>query len=155
MSAPAYQEFTAEQVPVERRGGGAELKVIAGETSEGTVGAVKQPLTEPVYLDVTVPAHQEFIEQLPPGHNAFVYVIEGQVDMTQADHEVQTIVAGSLALLAQGEVVRVTSVAQGARFLLIAGKPLHEPVARGGPFVMNTKAEIMQAQRDYVEGRLG
>lgn len=155
MSAPAYQEFSAAQVPVERRADGVELKVIAGETSAGSAGPVKQPLTEPVYLDVAVPAHQEFIEQLPPDHNAFVYVIEGQVDMKDVNDEVQAITAGSLALLAQGEVARVTGAAQGARFLLIAGKPLHEPVARGGPFVMNTKAEIMQAQRDYAAGRIG
>lgn len=155
MNAPAYQEFSAAQVPVERRTGGVALKVIAGVTGNGTVGPVSQPLTEPVYLDVTLPAGQEFIEQLPPDHNAFIYVVEGQVNMVDVDGRVQGIPAGSLAPLTKNDLVQVVSAAQGARLLLIAGKPLNEPVARGGPFVMNTRAEIMQAQRDYAEGLFG
>ena len=155
MSAPAYQEFSAGQVPVERRAGGVELRVIAGQTGAGTTGPVRQPLTEPVYLDVALPARQEFVERLPPEHNACVYVIEGAVTMAGVDGQSLSVAAGSLALLATGAAVRAAAAEHSARFLLVAGRPLNEPVARGGPFVMNTRDEILQAQRDYAEGRLG
>jgi quercetin 2,3-dioxygenase len=122
-------------------------------TSQGTRGPVVQPLTEPLYLDVRVPAGGEFTERLPDTHNAFVYVIQGPVTAPDADGRMVRLGRDDLGVLARGDVVRVEAVDETTRFLVVAGRPLNEPVARGGPFVMNTKAEIQQAFEDYGQGR--
>jgi len=149
MDAPAYQEYAAEQIPVEHRQH-SEIRVIAGSTSQETSGPVSQPLTEALYLDVMLAADSHFEEPLPQGHNAFLYLIEGQLGIPgEASAKLQR---DQLAVLTQGEGVSLHSADQPARFLLIAGKPLNEPVARGGPFVMNTKQQIEQAFADYKAG---
>lgn len=149
MDAPAYQEYAAEQIPVEHRQH-SEIRVIAGSTSQDTSGPVSQPLTEALYLDVRLAANSHFEEPLPQGHNAFLYLIEGQLGIPgEASAKLQR---DQLAVLTQGEGVSLHSADQPARFLLIAGKPLNEPVARGGPFVMNTKEQIEQAFADYKAG---
>ena len=148
MDQPAYQEVAAGDIPVERRGKHAKLKVIAGMTSQGTAGPVMQPLTQPLYFDVQLQAGQEFSETLPQGHNAFVYVIHGPVSIGNDDG----LQRDNLAVLSEGDRVVITAGDNAARFLLIAGKPLNEPVARGGPFVMNTQAEIDRAFADYKAG---
>jgi quercetin 2,3-dioxygenase len=153
MDHPGYQEYPAEQIPLESREGGVEVRVIAGVTSQGTPGPVVQPLTEPLYLDVRVPVGGEFIERLPATHNAFVYVIQGAVIARDADDRVVQLGRDDLGVLAHGDVVRIEAGYEATRFLVVAGKPLNEPVARGGPFVMNTKAEIQQAFDDYSQGR--
>ena len=150
MDDPAYQEVASEQIPVESREGGIEVRVITGETSQGTSGPVLQPLTEPLYLDVQLPAHAVFSEKLPETHNAFIYVIKG--DISLIDDNRYTLKRDDLAVLSQGDEVGVTAGDQPARLLLIAGKPLNEPVARGGPFVMNTREQIDQAFADYKAG---
>ncbi len=152
MDQPAYQEVSAEGIPVELRDEGVEVRVISGVTSLGCQGPVVQPLTEPLYLDVSLPAGQDFFEKLPATHNAFVYVIEGPV-VVNADNE-QVLHRDDLAVLSEGDGVSVKAGEQGGRFLLVAGKPLNEPVARGGPFVMNTREEIDQAFADYKAGRM-
>jgi len=149
MSAPTYQEFSREDIPVEKREGNIEVKVVTGTTSHGTRGPVSQPLTDPLYLDVKLPAGERFIEKLKPGYNAFVYVIQGPVIIADG----QAINRDQLAVLSFQDQVTINAVEQDARFLLIAGKPLNEPVARGGPFVMNTKQEIDQAFSDYRSGK--
>ncbi len=154
MDHPGYQEYPAEQIPVESREGGVEVRVIAGVTSQGTRGPVVQPLTEPLYLDVLVPAGREFTERLPETHNAFVYVIQGPVTARDADGKVVQLGRDDLGVLARGDVVRVEAGKEATRFLVVAGRPLNEPVARGGPFVMNTRDEIQQAFEDYGQGRL-
>ena len=151
---PGYQEYPADQIPVESREGGVEIRVIAGVTSQGTRGPVVQPLTEPLYLDVRVPAGGEFTERLPDTHNAFVYVIQGPVTASDADGRAVHLVRDDLGVLARGDVVRVESGNDATRFLIVAGRPLNEPVARGGPFVMNTRDEIQQAFEDYNQGRI-
>jgi len=153
MDPPGYQEYPAEQIPLESRERGVEVRVIAGVTSKGTRGPVVQPLTEPLYLDVRVPAGGEFTERLPDTHNAFVYVIQGPVTARDADGRVVQLGRDDLGVLARGGVVRVEAGNEATRFLVVAGRPLNEPVARGGPFVMNTKAEIQQAFEDYGQGR--
>ena len=148
MTAPGYQEFPAARMPVEERAGGARVKVIAGATSRGTAGPVTAAATDARYFDVELPAGATFDEALPPGHAAFVVVHEGTVAIDGDE------VAGvGLAHLGDGEAVRCTAVGGPARALLIAGRPLNEPVAWHGPFVMNTTAELMQAIEDYQAGR--
>lgn len=153
MDAAAYQEYSSENIPVEAREGGIEIRVIAGVTSRGTKGPVVQPMTEPLYLDVRVPAGQEFIESLPASHNAFVYVISGPVNTGNEAGEIVQLNRDDLGVFTQGEVVRLQAGENGAHFLVIAGKPLGEPVARAGPFVMNTKDEVQQAFEDYRLGK--
>lgn len=152
MDAPAYQEHAAGAIPVEARDGGIRVKVIAGVTQTGTRGPVVQPLTEPLYLDVELPPGQVFTERLPGGHNAFCYVIDGQVLADDADGNPVTLRRDDLAVLSHGTLVTLRSGGLGARCLLIAGRPLNEPIARGGPFVMSTKAEVRQAYDDYAAG---
>lgn len=152
MDTPRYQEHPASDIPLETRQGGIALKVIAGMTSQGTTGPVVQPLTEPLYLDVRVPAGQAFIETIPASHNAFIYVINGPVNIIHDKGQTIALARDDLGVLGEGDVVQLDAGKQDIRFLLVAGKPLGEPVARGGPFVMNTRAEIQQAFEDYESG---
>ncbi len=152
--APGYQEFPAAAIPTEERDGGAVVRVIAGETAEGTVGPVTGVSTHPLYLDVTLAAGDLLAEPLPLSHNAFLYVFEGAVNVIagQEDGDAQ-IEAGNLAVLGAGERVHIVGDGACNRFLLVAGKQLNEPVARAGPFVMNTRQEVMDAFQDFREGR--
>lgn len=158
MSEPAYQEFAPEATPLERREDGTEIRVIAGQTKQGTVGPVVNNYTYPTYLDVSLPAHTTFEQILAAEHNAFVYVMEGHINVLdseskQAYAQSNTMSTKKLGILTKGEQLMVRSGDKGARFLLIAGQPLQEPVARGGPFVMNTKAEVLQAFNDFNQGK--
>jgi redox-sensitive bicupin YhaK (pirin superfamily) len=147
MSEPGYQEFNASTIPVERRDGGAEVKVIAGTTAQGTIGPVRAEATDARYFDVALPPGGRFAEPLPTGHTAVLVVYEGGLDQPDTVEAVRVVVRGD------GERVEATAGPRGARFLLLAGRPLNEPVAWGGPFVMNTREEVMQAYRDFEEGR--
>jgi redox-sensitive bicupin YhaK (pirin superfamily) len=153
MTDAAYQEYAAERIPLEHRDEGIEVRVIAGVTSQGTRGPVIQPMTDPVYLDVHVPAGREFVEELPASHNAFIYVIHGPVVTMNEDNQAVQLARDDLGVLSAGAAVRLQAGGQDARFLVVAGKPLMEPVARGGPFVMNTRAEVQQAFEDYRHGK--
>lgn len=152
MSDAAYQEYPAEHIPVEYRDNGIEVRVITGVTSQGTRGPVIQPVTDPLYLDVHLPAGQEFVEELPASHNAFLYVIHGPVSAMNEDNQTVQLTRNDLGVLSAGTAVRLQAGKQDTRFLVVAGKPLMEPVARGGPFVMNTRAEVQQAFEDYQNG---
>ena len=152
MDTAAYQEYPAEQIPLESRQAGIEVRVISGVTSKGTKGPVVQPLTEPLYLDVLVPAGQNYFEALPEAHNAFLYVIHGSVSLENEDGETMSLVRDDLGVLTQGDAVSLQAGEEDARFLVVAGKPLREPVARGGPFVMNTRTEVQQAFEDFKQG---
>ena len=151
MTQPRYQEHDATAIPLETRAG-AGVRVIAGTTSQGTTGPVAQPLTEPLYLDVSLQPGGEFAESLPDLHSAFIQVIEGEVTIV-GDDQASPLARDQLAVLGHGERVIVKAGAQPCRFLLVAGKPLNEPVARAGPFVMNTEAELRQAFSDYQTGK--
>lgn len=157
MSEPKYQEFLPESTPLERRDNGTEIRVISGETSEGTIGSVINEHTYPTYLDVTLPANTNFEQPIATEHNAFIYMIEGEVQVQDATDSGSNnkVSAKNLAVLSKGDKVNVISGSAGARFLLIAGKPLNEPIARMGPFVMNTQAEIRQAVEDFHSGKFG
>jgi redox-sensitive bicupin YhaK (pirin superfamily) len=154
MDAPGYQEYAKAQIPLEFREADVEVRVIAGVTSRNTRGPVVQPLTEPLYLDVRVPAHGTFSEPLPAMHNAFVYVIQGVAVAGDTDGQVVRLERDDLGVLASGDAVRIAADGEAVRFLVVAGRPLNEPVARGGPFVMNTREEVQQAFEDYQRGRL-
>jgi redox-sensitive bicupin YhaK (pirin superfamily) len=148
MSKPAYQEFPASKIPVERLDDGGQINVIAGQTDQGTKGPVDNPHTEPLYLDVSLMQGTRFDQDVPATHGSFIYVIDGAIDASGT-----MLPAGSLGVLGDGDKVEVTSLDGASRFLLIAGKRLNEPVARGGPFVMNTREEVRQAFDDYRQGR--
>jgi len=152
MDKAAYQEYPAESIPMESREGGIEVWVITGVTSKDTKGPVVQPLTDPLYLDVKVPAGLDYFEELPALHNAFIYVIHGSVSIENEDGKTMRLVRDDLGVLTHGDEVKLHAGQEDARFLVVAGKPLREPVARGGPFVMNTKAEIQRAFEDYRQG---
>lgn len=151
MDRPAYQEHDAASIPIESRDG-ATVKVISGITAQGTTGPVSQPLTEPVYIDVFLQPGVRFDENLATDHNAFVYVIDGELELEDAADSKLGLGRDQLAVLGKGEQVSLRAGEQESRFLLIAGKPLNEPVARAGPFVMNTEPELRQAFSDYQSG---
>lgn len=160
MSEPGYQEFLPESTPLEQRDNGIEIRVIAGETNQGTVGPVINAHTYPTYMDVSLPANTTFDQTLVNEHSAFIYVIEGEVSVQNSIGSAQgkannTVKVKNLAVLSKGDNITVSSNINGARFLLIAGKPLNEPVARMGPFVMNTQTEIRQAVEDFHSGKFG
>jgi redox-sensitive bicupin YhaK (pirin superfamily) len=151
MSAPVYQEYDASHIPTESRND-TVIKVISGKTSQGTAGPVNQPLTDPLYLDVSLQADTAFHEDIATDHNAFLYVIDGEVELEGTDAKQLSLGRDQLAVLGQGDAIALRSGSRATRFLLVSGKPLNEPVARGGPFVMNTDAEIRQAFSDYQRG---
>ena len=150
MMKPRYQEFGPESIAVERREG-AQVRVVAGTTSQGTRGPVRDLVTDVIYLDISLDAGTHFNEPLPIGHNAFLHVVEGSV-IVSGSGITSRIHAGDLALLGEGERVELHAE-KPARLLLLSGQPLREPVAKGGPFVMNTHAELQQAYSDYRAGK--
>ena len=149
MSEPGYQEYPPSETPLEVRDNGVEVRVIAGTTSEGTVGVVKNEFVHPTYLDVSLPAGESFTQAVNAADNTFLFVIEGELDVGGQGARLGR---RTLGILGEGSEVEVRTSA-GARFLLVSAQPLREPVARGGPFVMNTKEEIMQAFDDYRHNR--
>jgi redox-sensitive bicupin YhaK (pirin superfamily) len=154
MTPPSYQEFDADRLPKETRPGDVEVTVVAGTTAEGTAGAVTDRPVEPLYFDVRLPQAAIFREPLPETHSAFLFVVDGSIGVTSDGNEAPVAVAaGKLAVLGDGDGVEITGIGASNRFLLIAGRAINEPIARGGPFVMNTQEEIQQAISDYQSGR--
>ncbi|MGQ4583127.1 pirin family protein [Lysobacter sp. F60174L2] len=151
MVAPKYQEFAPDRIPQVEPADGVSVKVVAGQV-DGAQGPIAQPATEPVYLDITLAPDAGWQYALPDGHNAFAYVFEGDLVLGAGD-DARPLAAQQLAMLGGGAVVDLRAGGDGARLLLVAGRPLREPVVRHGPFVMNTRQEVMQAFVDYQEGR--
>lgn len=151
MNPPWYRDFKAQELPVLTTDAGVQVTVIAGK-SHGVTGAVCREGTQPIYLDIHLPAGSRFDQVLPAAHNAFVYVYRGDVGI--AGHQVPCQRMALLANHAFADGVVIEAVTD-ARLLLIAGQPLLEPIAQYGPFVMNTQEEIHQAIRDFREGQLG
>jgi redox-sensitive bicupin YhaK (pirin superfamily) len=148
LRTPWYRDIPAEEIPAFTTAEGAEVKVIAGR-SHGVDGAMQREVTEPLYVDVTLPAGARFAQSLPAGHNAFVYVFRGHVAIGDTGVPLQrmAILAGEAD--ADGVVIEAR---EASRVLVIAGKPLGEPIAQYGPFVMNTREEIYQAVTDFQAG---
>ncbi len=125
-----------------------QVKVIAGKF-ENAEGPVKGHNVEPVYFDVELNKDKEFNFELPETHNSFIYLINGEIKIGDKDHE--EVSNSTLILLTKGNKLKIKAKSN-AKFLVISGKPINEEIARGGPFVMNTKAEILQAVQDYYNG---
>ena len=151
MSQPQYQEFAPERIPLLRPAQGVEVKVIAGRIGD-IDGPIRQPATEPVYLDIALAPGTSWQYELPEGHNAFAYAFEGAGQVGEGN-DARALSAQELAVLSSGRVFKLSAGNEGVRAILVAGKPLQEPVARYGPFVMNTREQLMQAFVDYQEGR--
>lgn len=151
LTAPMYRDVPPKDVPAFTLPDGVSVRVIAGE-SHGVTGAVTRPTTEPLYLDVALPAGTTFAQTIPAGHNAFVYVYGGAVEVagTRVDSERMAILAND----ASADGVTVRALDGDAKLLVIAGQPLNEPIVQYGPFVMNTPAEIHQAMADFQRGTL-
>ena len=150
MCEPWYRDFTAADLPRFTTDAGADVTVIAGE-SHGVIGAVTREATAPLYLDIDLPAGGRFAQTLPPGHNAFLYVYRGEVQVAGSDVPIQRMAILANDPDADGALVEAR---EPSRVLLIAGQPLRESIAQYGPFVMNSEQEIYQALADYREGRL-
>ena len=156
MKPAAYRDVQPEEIPVVALPGGGRAKVIAGTLvadGRATSGPIQGISTDPLYLDVELPAGALFTQPIPAGYSAFVYPFEGAVEVGPAT-SARTLGTHRLGVLADGEVARIGGGASGGRFLLVAGRPLREPVVQYGPFVMNTRDEIEQAIRDYQAGTL-
>jgi redox-sensitive bicupin YhaK (pirin superfamily) len=153
MQPPGYRDFTNADLPQLVTSQGVAVTVIAGE-SHGVAGAVTREATAPLYLDLHLPAGARFEQALPGGHNAFVYVYRGSLTVSGQAVPVQRMAILANDARADGVVIEAPADAP-ARALLIAGRPLGEPIAQYGPFVMNTQQEIYQALSDFREGRLG
>jgi len=152
MTRPRYQDVPSASIPVVSREDGVRIRVIAGE-AEGVRGAVTEIFAEPTYLDISLPAGRFFEQPVPRGHTAIAYIFEGEAALGAAAGDEGTIIAATrLVVLGDGDVARVESAGAPARLLLLSGRPLREPVARYGPFVMNTREEIQQAIRELAEG---
>lgn len=150
MSAPHYQEILSEGIPELVRADGVKIRVIAGEV-EGVQGPVTEIAIDPVYLDVMVPPGTVFSMAVEREHTVFAYVFEGEGRFGGEDTR-EIVGHPSMIIFGEGDEMRVKTDGGHVRFLLVMGKPLHEPVARYGPFVMNTREEINQTLRELRDG---
>ncbi|MGH9442813.1 MAG: pirin family protein [Thermoanaerobaculia bacterium] len=148
MSRPKYRDLRSDQLREVETDEGAKIRVIAGEAAGGKlVGPVEGLAVNPKFIEVAMAPGSSFREAVPAGHTAFAYVDQGEVVFGRRE-----VRGPSLVIFGDGDVVAASAGPSGGRFLLAAAKPLHEPIARYGPFVMNTRAEIEQALRDLQTG---
>lgn len=146
LGPPRYQDIAPERIPQVEAPGGARVRVVAGQAF-GVRGPVEGIVTEPLYLDVALPPGAAFELPLPAEHAACAYAFEGAGSLAG-----QPVGRGQMALLGEGDGLAATAGTAGLRLLVLAARPLREPIARYGPFVMNTEAEIRQALRDLQQG---
>ena len=147
MNKPEYIYIDAKQMQV-KKDDEKKIKIIAGKF-ENVEGPVKGHNIEPIYFDVELKKDKEFNFKLPLTHNSFIYLIDGEIKIGDRSHD--KIIGSTLIILANGEKLNIKGNTN-SKFLLISGKPIGEPIARGGPFVMNTKQEILKAVEDYHNG---
>ncbi len=149
---PRYQEFEADEIPVEQLANGGTIKVIAGATAAGTKGPVRQLVTEITYMDIQLPQGAEYELEIPQHLNGFIHSFSGSFEVIGDDGGGQQTNRG-INLLGDGECLKLRGSEDDNRLILLAGEPINEPVARRGPFVLNTQKELTQAFIDYREGR--
>ena len=147
MDKPEYHYIDADKMSV-HKDADKQIKVIAGKFKKAE-GPIKKHNVEPVYFDVELKKDKEFNFEIPSSHNSFIYLIKGEIKIGEKEHD--KVKDSTLILLTRGEKLKVPALTK-AKFLLISGKPIGEQIARGGPFVMNTKQEILQAIDDYHNG---
>ena len=147
---PQYQEYSADQIPEVCDNNGVVRRVIAGH-SLGVDGAVAGIGTDPLYVDIRLPANTRFEHPLSADSSTMIYLYQGGATIGDA---AQSLNAGQLAVLSHASSVSIDSGSEGARLLLLAARPIKEPIVQYGPFVMNSEAEIQQALNDYQQGRL-
>ena len=147
MSKPEYIYIDADKMKI-HKDQDKQIKVIAGKF-EKAEGPVKGHNVEPIYFDVELNKGKKFDFKIPSTHNSFIYLINGEIEIGEKKHT--KVKDSTLVLLSRGENLKV-SAKINAKFLVISGKPINEEIARGGPFVMNTKSEILQAVQDYHSG---
>ena len=147
MSDPNYIYIDSKEMPV-HIDSYKKVKVIAGKF-EKAEGPVKKHNIEPIYLDIELKEEKQFNYELPSTHNSLIYLINGEIKIGKKNHD--KVKNSKLILLNKGKNLTVTSLSN-SKFLLISGKPINEQIARGGPFVMNTKSEILQAVNEYHNG---
>ena len=154
---PWYRDIASEEIPRFTTPEGVAVRVIAGE-SHGVAGAVQREATQPLYLDLHFPAGgAPFRQARPAGHNAFLCVYRGELAVPGEAGQATPVARGRMAILGRdgdGVVLQGVAGSEPARALLIAGKPLREPIAQYGPFVMNTREQLLQAVQDFQSGRL-
>ncbi len=148
MTAPRYQDVPPDDIQTVTTDSGASVKILAGSFG-GITGAARSGTTDPLYLDVALAANGTVSVPVSAGYTAVVYVFEGTIDIDSAD----PVRRGQLAVLSDGRRIALTAGDAGARALVLAGRPLNEPIAKYGPFVMNTEAELHQAVADFQAGR--
>ena len=149
MSAPRYQNIHTNEIPVIERDRGATVRVIAGSV-DGTTGPITGIVAEPTYIDVALAGDGTLVLPIPRGHSAFAYLFEGEARFGAEDNSVIT--APKLIVWSDGDSIEVHGANKPARLLLVSGQPLNEPIARYGPFVMNTQEEIQQTLRELQQG---
>jgi len=150
MIAPRYQEIPPKEIPSVALAGGVTAKVIAGDIGD-TRGPINGIATDPTLLDLALPQGASLALPVARGHNVFLYAFEGEAAIGEAATRLPR---GSIAVLGEGDGILIAAPTSAARVLVAAGRPLNEPVARYGPFVMNTPEQIRQALLDYQLGRL-
>lgn len=150
MTAPRYQDISSDDVPVVHPAEGIRVKVLAGQFGD-TRGPVRDIIADPTYLDVELAPSTGFVLPCHPGYTVFAYLYEGRVHLDESRPE--ALRAGEGALFGKGDAVFARSEASGAKFILISGMPINEPIAWQGPIVMNTAAELQTAFREYREGK--
>jgi redox-sensitive bicupin YhaK (pirin superfamily) len=152
MTRPRYRDLDASRLPEKLTDEGSRVRVIAGRTDDGTEGPVDGLSVAPKFVDVVLPPGAGFRESVPRGHACFAYVDQGQVAFGEPGRE-QLAQAPALVIFGDGDVVQASPDRTGGRFLLAAARPLNEPIARHGPFVMNTREEIVQTLHELRTGR--
>ena len=156
MKPAGYRDIQPEEIPVVALAGGGRAKVIAGTLDVdgvATQGPIRGLTTDPLYFDVELPAGARFAHAIPAGYHAFLYVFEGSVTVGPAN-AARSLGVHKAGVFSDGDTIEVAGGAEGGRFILLAGRPLREPVVQYGPFVMNTTQEIERAIRDYQSGEL-
>ena len=151
MTRPRYQDIRSDKISEITQKDGVRIRVITG-TVDGITGPVTGIAADPTYLDVFIPPHISFTHPIERGHTAFAYVFAGEARFQQEDRSQRVISHSHLVVLGDGDSIPVGTEAHSVRFLLVSGKPLGEPIARYGPFVMNTEEEIKQTLLELREG---